>query len=170
MQKFGRRQARKGILGRFRRHCSATFNQRGKRLFRKVGGRDRGGALADEQAETDLLAFRAPNSLKLAEPHLYAMLIRYCNRSIPDESVSDETQTRIYDAIWCGMLVAVESYRVAQFHLWAETCLGPQMERLHPDIASRRFTAAYWRRRQDKSAEDGDADNDESDGDEGAVN
>ena len=94
---------------------------------------------AKQRVERELGRMEAQRELQAREPHLYAMLILYCNRSIPDESVSDETQTRIYDAIWRGMLVAVEAYRVAQFHLWADTCLGPQMEQLHPDIASRRF-------------------------------
>jgi hypothetical protein len=86
--------------------------------------------------------------------------------------VSDETQTRIYDAIWRGMLVAVEAYRVAQFHLWADTCLGPQMEQLHPDIASRRFGAADLRRRDGGFPQhgDGNTEGDEPEGDDGAAN
>ena len=110
---------------------------------------------AKQRIERELGRMEAQRELQAREPHLYDMLVLYCNRSIPDESVSDETQTRIYDAIWRGMLVAVEAYRVAQFHLWADTCLGPQMEQLHPDIASRRFDGPRWRgRASDRGDED----------------
>ena len=127
---------------------------------------------AKKRVERELGRMEAQRELETREPHLYAMLIQYCNRSIPDESVSAETQTRIYDAIWRGMLVAVEAYRVAQFHLWAETCLGPQMEQLHPDIASRRFGAADLRRRDGEFPQhgDGNTEGDEPEGDDGATN
>lgn len=79
--------------------------------------------------------------MKQREPHLYGALCEIANGALADrpENLSDETQTVIHDALWRGVMVAVEAYRVAQYHLWADTCLGPQMDRLDPGLAKRAF-------------------------------
>lgn len=77
--------------------------------------------------------------MKEREPYLYSAMCFISTQAIADapEMIGNETQTAIHDALWRAVLVAIEAYRVAQYHLWADTCLRPQMQSLHPDIASR---------------------------------
>jgi hypothetical protein len=77
--------------------------------------------------------------MRLREPNLYSALCAISNQALADrpETLSDETQTVIYDALWQGAIVAVEAYRIAQHHLWAQTCLEPYMQRLDPDLYRR---------------------------------
>lgn len=77
--------------------------------------------------------------MRLREPHLYSVLCQITNQAMADrpETLSDETLTVIHDALWQGAIVAVEAYRIAQHHLWAQTCLDPEMQRLDPDLAKR---------------------------------
>src|SRR5688572_24066033 len=79
--------------------------------------------------------------LKVREPHLYSAISEIANGAVTDrpEDLGDETQTVIYDAIWRAVLIGIEAYRVSQFHYWADTCLGPWMEKLDPELADRAF-------------------------------
>ena len=72
LQQLGGRKAGIGILGRFARHRQAALDQRRQRFVRQVGRGDGRRALADEQAQADLLAFGAADALELAEAHLHA--------------------------------------------------------------------------------------------------
>jgi hypothetical protein len=143
-------------MGKYTRQpiISEAYVEAAKKLVEEVG-------LLESQRE-----------LRTREPHLYDVLCKYSNRALADrpESLSDETQSAIYDAMWRGAMVAIEAYRVAQYHLWADTCLGPQMERLDPNNASGRFGAADRRRHEAESVDDDNANNDEPDGDKGAAN
>ena len=67
-----RRESGIGVLGRFAGHRQAALDQDRERLVGKVGGGDGRRALADEQPQADLLAFRAADVFELAEAHLDA--------------------------------------------------------------------------------------------------
>ena len=79
--------------------------------------------------------------IKMREPHLYSVICEIANQAVSDrpEDLGDETQTVIWEAIWRAVLVGIEAYRVSQFHFWADTCLGPWMEKLDPELADRAF-------------------------------
>ena len=87
---------------------------------------------------------QAQKQMRVREPHLYDALCEFSNHALADrpETLSDETQTAIYDALWRGAVVAVEAYRIAHFQMWAGTLLGTRLAQLDADLARRASEAA----------------------------
>ena len=67
-QRLARYQPAIGVLGGEPRHFDCTLRQRPQSLGREIAGVDRSGAAADEDAQTDLLAFGAFDLFQRAEP------------------------------------------------------------------------------------------------------
>ena len=71
-----------------------------------------------------------------AEPDLHYEICRIANSALsPVEGLPSEAHDAAFRAVWEGVLLALEAYRLAHYRLWRETALGTRLEQIDPDLA-----------------------------------